>query len=58
MARKKAKRKFRAVSAVKEMARERIGSPRPQQVVPNRKARQSRSEKHKRTLAKLLQDSD
>ena len=58
MARKKTKKKFRAVSAVKEMARERIGSPRPQQVVPGRKQKRSTSEKHKRTLQDLLQDSD
>jgi len=58
MARKKRKAKFRAVSAIKEMARERIGSPPPQQVVPNRKKNESRPAKHKPTLEELLRDFD
>jgi hypothetical protein len=52
MANKKAKR-FRAVTAVKEMARERIGTPRPTQVVPNRK--KTKPEKHKPTLGEMLE---
>jgi hypothetical protein len=58
VARKKRKKAFRAVSAVKEMARERIGSPRPEQVVVSRKKKASIFEKHKRTLADLLQEHD
>jgi hypothetical protein len=54
MAKKKKIRRFRAVTAVKEMARERIGTPPPTQVVPDRKKRQK--EKHKPTLGKLLGD--
>jgi hypothetical protein len=52
MARKKKIRRFRAVTAVKEMARERIGTPPPTQIVPDRKKR--KREKHKPTLEKLL----
>jgi len=55
MARKKKVKKFRAVTVVKEMARERIGTPRPTQVVPDRKKK--RKEKHKATLGKLLGDA-
>jgi hypothetical protein len=52
MARKKKTKKFRVVTAVKEMARDRIGTPPPTQVVPDRKKRSQ--EKHKPTLGKLL----
>jgi len=52
MARKKKTEKFRVVTAVKEMARDRIGTPPPTQVVPDRKKRSQ--EKHKPTLGKLL----
>jgi hypothetical protein len=56
MATKKKAKKFRAVTAVKEMARERIGIPRPTQVVPDRKKKKKDKEKHKATLGKLLGD--
>jgi hypothetical protein len=49
---KKKRKRFRAVTAVKEMARERSGMPPPTQVVPDRKKR--KQEKHKPTLGKLL----
>jgi len=55
MAKKKKIRRFRAVTAVKELARERIGTPRPTQVVPDKKKR--KPEKHKPTLGKILEDS-
>lgn len=55
MPKKKKTRRFRAVTAVKELARERIGTPRPTQVVPDRK--KTKQEKHKPTLGNLLQDS-
>ena len=54
MAKKKKVRRFRAVTAVKALARERIGTPPPTQVVPDRKKRAK--EKHKPTLGKLLED--
>jgi hypothetical protein len=55
MARKKKTKKFRVVTAVKELARDRIGIPPPTQVVPDRKKR--KQEKHKPTLGKLLGES-
>lgn len=53
MARKR-KRTFRAVQAVKELARERIGTPPPERVVPDRKKKSKSREKHKLTIGKLL----
>jgi hypothetical protein len=55
MVKKKKAKRFRAVKAVKEMARERIGAPRPTQVVPDRKKR--KKEKHKVTLGQILEES-
>jgi hypothetical protein len=52
MAKKKKVKRFRAVAAVKALARERVGMPPPTQVVPDRKKRTK--EKHKPTLGKLL----
>ena len=51
---KKRKKAFRAVTAVKALARERIGAPPPAQVVPDRKKKRKSAEKHKPTLGKLL----
>ena len=53
MARKRKKRTFSAVTAVREMARERVGSPKPSRLVVGKKAK---AEKHKTTLSKLLVD--
>jgi len=53
MPRRKKPRRFQAVTAVKELARERVGSPPPGKVVPNKK---KRPEKHKPTLRKLLEE--
>jgi hypothetical protein len=55
--RRKKKKTFRVVPAVKALARERIGTVRPGQVVPNRKSGQS-TEKHKPTLGQLLEESE
>jgi hypothetical protein len=52
MPRKKKPKQFRAVEAVKALARERIGTPRPSQVVPDRKKK--KTEKHKPTLGRFL----
>jgi hypothetical protein len=54
MPKKLKKKRFRAVKAVKALARERIGSPPPEKVVPDRKKEQKRNEKHKPTLGRLL----
>jgi hypothetical protein len=52
MARKKKIKRFRAVQAVKELARERIGIVPVAQVVPDRKKKKAL--KHKETLQELL----
>jgi hypothetical protein len=56
MARKKKAKKFTAVEAVKALARQRIGTPPAARVVPDKRTKQTRSKKHKPTLAKLLQE--
>jgi len=55
MAKKKKVKRFSAVDAVKAMAREQIGSPPVEQVVPNRK---KKAEKHKPTLGRLMRDAE
>ena len=56
MAKKKKPKGFRAVTAVKELARARIGMPPPEQVAPDKKRKRKTSEKHKPTLTRLLSD--
>ncbi len=52
MPRKKGTKKvFSAAKVVREMARERVGSPKPSQLV---KAKKTKPERHKPTLGKLL----
>jgi hypothetical protein len=53
MPRKRKKKVFSAAKVVREMARERVGSPKPSQLV---KAKPTKAEKHKPTLGKLLTD--
>jgi hypothetical protein len=48
---KKKPKRFRAVQAVKELARERVGRPPSEKVVPNKR---TKPEKHKPTLGTLL----
>lgn len=56
MARKKKKlRPFRAVDAVKALARERVGAPPASKIVVEKK---KKPEKHKPTLGKLLGESE
>ena len=56
MARKKKKSKpFRAVTAVKELARERVGTPPSEKIVVEKK---KKPEKHKLTLSKLLDQTE
>ena len=57
MARRKKKPKFRSVAAVKELARERIGTPPPSRIVADRKKAKPQ-EKHKPTLARLIDEMD
>ena len=51
MTKRKKRKAFRAVKAVKEAAREKIGAPPATRRVPDRKQRR---EKHKPTLGRLL----
>jgi len=53
MPKKRKKRIFSAAKVVREMARERVGSPRPSSFVPGKK---KKGEKHKPTLGELLDD--
>ena len=53
MPRKHKKKIFSAAKIVREMARERVGSPRPSSLVPGKKRN---AEKHKPTLGRLLED--
>jgi len=55
MARSRKTKPFRAVTAVKALARERIGAPRPEQVVPDRKKKRKSAAKHKPTLGRMLE---
>ena len=55
MARKKKVKRFQAVKAVKELARERVGAPPVEKVVAEKKRKM---ERHKPTLKKLLEESD
>ncbi|HTE91396.1 MAG TPA: hypothetical protein VK639_20780 [Terriglobales bacterium] len=54
MAKKKKPKPFTAVEAVKTMAREQIGAPPGLRVVPDRKKKKKRTQKHKPTLGKFL----
>jgi hypothetical protein len=55
MARKKKVKRFQAVQAVKELARERMGAPPAGKVVPHKK---KDPEKHRATLEKLLDEGE
>jgi hypothetical protein len=53
MPRKRKKKIFSAAKVVREMARERVGSPKASQLV---KPKTTKAEKHKPTLGKLLHE--
>jgi hypothetical protein len=53
MPRKRKKKSFSAATTVREMARERVGSPKPSRPVP---AKTTKPEKHKPTLGRLLNE--
>jgi hypothetical protein len=55
MPKKKRVKRFRAVTAVKELARERVGTPPSGKVVLEKK---KKPEKYKPTLGKLLGDTE
>jgi hypothetical protein len=56
MAKKKKLKKFNATSAVKAASRAVLGTPKPVSRVESKK--QSKKDKHKPSLAKLLADAD
>jgi hypothetical protein len=58
MAKAKKKKTFRAVTAVKALARERIGEPRPGQIVLDSKKKAKASVKHNPTLGQILEEID
>jgi hypothetical protein len=49
---------FSAVKAVKANARERLGSPPPERVLPDPKQKAAEKPKHKETLADLLERTE
>jgi hypothetical protein len=55
VARKKKRKPFRAVTTVKELARERVGAPPAEKIVLEKK---KKPEKHKPTFGKLLTDPE
>ena len=56
---KKAKKRvFSIVKAIKSNARDRVGSPPQERVIPDPKQKLAARPKHKETLAALLQKSD
>jgi len=55
MARKKKAKRFHAVQAVKELARERLGAPPTEKIVPHKN---KKAEKHRPTLGKILGEAD
>ena len=56
MTRKRSKpKRFRAVTAVKELARERVGTPPAEKIVIEKK---KKPEKHKPTLGRLLDEGE
>jgi hypothetical protein len=55
MARKKKVKRFRAVQAVKELARERVGTPPAEKIVPQKRRK---PERHRLTIKKLLNENE
>ncbi len=53
--RKAKKRVFSVVKAVKENARDRVGTPPPERVLPDPKQKAAAKPKHKETFADLLE---
>lgn len=59
MPRKRAKKKvFSAVKAVKANARERVGQPKPERILPDTSREIKRSGKHPKTLSDLLSEEE
>jgi len=52
------KRIFSIVKAVKQNARDRVGQPPPEKVIPDPKQKAAAKPKHKETLANLLEKTE
>ncbi|HVT95890.1 MAG TPA: hypothetical protein VHE33_00180 [Acidobacteriaceae bacterium] len=52
------KRTFSAVKAVKANARERVGQPKPERILPDAPREEKRGQKHPATLVKLLSEDE
>jgi hypothetical protein len=52
------KRVFSVVKAVKQNARDRVGSPPPERVLPDPKQKAAAKPRHKETFADLLEKRD
>ncbi len=52
------KRVFSIVKAVKQNARDRVGTPPPEKILPDPKQKAAAKPKHKETLADLLEKSN
>lgn len=57
MAKRKRPTVFTATKAVKANARERLGTPPPERVLPNTREQASQKSKHKETLARILEQA-
>ena len=58
MAKKRAKKKFSVVKAVKANARERVGQTKAERVIEDKPRAERREAKYKATLGELLEDRD
>jgi hypothetical protein len=58
MAKKRKKKTFSAVKAVKANARERVGQPKAERVIEDKPREERRTKKHKVTLGELLEEKD
>lgn len=52
------KRTFSAVKAVKANARERVGQPKPERVLPATSKAEKRGSKHPKTLSRILSEDE
>jgi hypothetical protein len=55
---KKKRGTFSVTKAVKRNARERVGQPKPEKVIPSEPQLERRERRHKKTLADLLERED
>jgi hypothetical protein len=58
MPRKKKPKPFQATKAVKAAARAVVGSPPPTLAIPDKREKKQTAAKHKRNLARLLEESE